>query len=118
MKLNNTTEATMTTDEAKELHLLPSEVKKDIELAIANFKIWLLITVLSNVMLIGVPALYVFFSTTNTASTALQMALNDRERLDARAVWIAQTESRLQNMERHLHVTDQYVAPQPAPLPR
>jgi len=108
----------MTSDEAKELHLIRTEVKKDIELAIANFKIWLLITVLSNVVLIGVPALYVFFSTTNTASTALTMALNDRERLDARGVWIAQTESRLQNIERHLQQTNGYTPPQPAPLPR
>lgn len=84
----------MTTDETAQLQLLRQEVQQDIKLAIANFKIWLLLTVLSNVVLIGVPALYVFFNTTNTAQAALSLSSDNRHKLEA--------------MDRRLTAVEQY----------
>ena len=109
---------TVTDAEKQQFDLLRAEVKQDINLAIANFKIWLLVTVLSNVVLIGVPALYVFFSTTNTAQTALTMTLNQQAKLEERAQWISRTETRLQVIERQLQEKTGFSPSAPQPLPR
>lgn len=107
----------MPTEEVMELALLRQEVKKDIQLAIANFKVWLLVTVLSNMILIGVPALYVFFSTTNTAQTALNVALESKTTLEGRSAWISRTDMRLTTLERHLEQSG-FQPPTPEVLPR
>lgn len=108
----------MTKDETAELQLFRKEVKQDIELAIANFKIWLLVTVLTNVILIGVPALYVFFTTQNTAKLALEVAMDSRKRLDDHSQYLTLENARVSAIERHLEATDKFQPPAPVPVPR
>lgn len=62
----------MNVDDKNQLDAMKTEivnvVNKDIALAISSFKVWLMATVLSNIVLIGVPALFVFFTTQSTSS--------------------------------------------------
>lgn len=108
----------VTPHESEELSRLRNEVKQDITIAIANFKIWLLITVLSNVILIGVPALYVFFTTQNTSALALAIANTNREKLDDRLLWITRTDARIQALERFEAEKNAYQAPAAPPIPK
>lgn len=77
-------------------------VNKDIALAISSFKVWLMATVLSNVILIGIPALFVFFTTQTLSATAFDLAKNNASRLDERSVFISQTYTRLERIEDYL----------------
>lgn len=75
---------------------------KDIALALSNFKVWLLLSILSNIVLIGLPALYVFFNTANVAQTALKVAQQNDQRLDQRSGFMNRTDGRLLTIERYL----------------
>jgi hypothetical protein len=103
----------VTESEKVELGALRNDVKKDMQLAIANFKIWLLATVLSNVVLIGVPALYVFFTTTEQTRVALDTANGNAKEIDNVNARVLNNDSRLQSVERHLKDRDGYEAPAP-----
>jgi len=92
----------MNSEEKNQFDSLRREVKQDIDLAIANFKVWLFATVLSNVLVIGLPALYVFFNTTSVADAALQMSLDSKNRLDGRSNFMTTQEARITDLERHL----------------
>ena len=105
------------TEDRTELTLLRNEVKQDIQLAVANFKVWLLVTVLSNVIMIGIPALYVFFNTTNTTQAALAMAQDNTKRLNDRTQFMTSTDARLSSIERHLQTKDQFVPAAPVAIP-
>lgn len=102
----------MNADDRNQFTTLRAEVGRDIQLAIANFKIWLLVTVLSNVVLIGLPALFVFFNTQSTTETALSIALENQRAIKAIAENDPKTQMRLTAIERHLADRDGYVAPQ------
>lgn len=103
----------VTENEKVELGALRNDVKKDMQLAIANFKIWLLATVLSNVVLIGVPALYVFFTTTEQTKAALDLANNNAKIIDNVNARVLNNDNRLQSVERHLKGREGYEAPAP-----
>lgn len=87
------------------------EVNKDISLAISSFKVWLMATILSNVVLIGVPALYVFFTTQLTSQAAYDLAKDNKSRLDSRSDWIGDTDQRLDRVEQFLQAQHDYVPP-------
>lgn len=105
----------MNVDDRQQLNELKNEitneVNKDIALAISSFKIWLLATVLSNVVLIGLPALFVFFTTQTTTNAAYDLARDNKARLDGRSAFIDETQARVSRIEEHL-ADDGYV-----PLP-
>lgn len=105
----------MDVDDKRELDNLKVEiitvVNKDISLAISSFKVWLMATILSNVVLIGVPALYVFFTTQFTSQAAYDIAKDNKARLDSRSAWIDDTDQRLDRIEQHLQATGNYVPP-------
>lgn len=103
----------MTETEKVELGALRNDVKKDMQIAIANFKIWLLATVLSNVILIGVPALYVFFTTTEQTRVALDLANRTAGEMGGINARVLNNDNRLQSVERHLKTKDGYEAPPP-----
>lgn len=109
----------MNVDDKTQLEAMKTEivnvVNKDIALAISSFKVWLMATVLSNIVLIGIPALFVFFTTQNTSSMAYDLARENRERLDSRAVWIDQTTQRLNRIEDALS-RDHGFDPEPTPV--
>jgi beta-lactamase regulating signal transducer with metallopeptidase domain len=92
----------MTPDEHQMLMSLREELRKDMSLAIANFKVWLLVTVLSNVVLVGAPAFYVFVSTASVADTALALGSTNSRRLDDARDYHVQQEGRLQDIEKFL----------------
>lgn len=96
-----------------ELNSLRNDVKKDMHLAIANFKIWLLATILSNVVLIGVPALYVFFTTTEQTRVALDLANRNTQIIESVSARVLNNDNRLQSVERHLKDQDGYEPPAP-----
>lgn len=102
----------VTETEKVELGALRNDVKKDMQIAIANFKIWLLATVLSNVVLIGVPALYVFFTTTEQTRVALDLANRNSAVIEAVNARVLNNDNRLQSVERHLK-KDGYEPPAP-----
>lgn len=87
------------------------EVNKDISLAISSFKVWLMATILSNVVFIGVPALYVFFTTQITSQAAYDLAKDNKGRLDSRSYWIDDTDQRLDRIEQHLQQTGTFIPP-------
>lgn len=88
--------------------LLRQEVKKDIELAVANFKIWLLVSVLSNVVLLGGPALYIFFNTTNTSNASYALSEKNRADVEDLRFNTAKMKSRITDIERHLATKGEY----------
>ena len=88
-----------------------SEVRKDIELALAKFKVLILATMLSNIVILGVPATYTFFSVSGTASKALELAKDNADMLKKRNTFIASTTRRLESIEDHLVRSDKYVKP-------
>lgn len=96
------TDAQSTQDEHRAIMGLRDEVRKDIALAIANFKVWLLVTVLSNVVLVGAPAFYVFVSTSNVADSAFQQGNSNAKRLDSQRLIILEHEARIEDIERDL----------------
>lgn len=89
-------------DEHKEIMGLREEVRKDIALAIANFKVWLLVTVLSNVVLVGAPAFYVFISTSTVAESAFSMGNANSRRIEQQRIIDLDHEARIADMERML----------------
>ena len=89
-------------DEHKEIMGLREEVHKDITLAIANFKVWLLVTVLSNVILVGAPAFYVFVSTSSVAEAAFRTGTTNAARLDRQRGVLIDHEARLADVEKEL----------------
>lgn len=98
----------MNFDDHQQIESLKAEINKDIALAISSFKVWLFATVLSNVVLIGAPALFVFFTTQTTSNDALELAKDNRSRLDARSEWINVTEARIGNIEGFLERSQKY----------
>lgn len=95
------------------------EVNKDIALAISTFKVWLLATILSNVLLVGLPALYVFFTTQQTSQYSFDEARRANNRHDANARWAVEANSRLLRIEAHLETRDKLrPVPQREPLPQ
>lgn len=95
----------VTRDEKSELMHLREELKKDLKLEVANFKIWLFASVLSNLVLLGLPAIGVFLHTSATATSALSTSIDNRERLDARVDFMRGSGQRLDHVERHLEET-------------
>lgn len=89
-------------DEHKEIMGLREEVSKDIALAIANFKVWLLVTVLSNVVLVGAPAFYVFISTSTVAETAFQTSVANTRRIDQHRSTLGEHDARIADVEKFL----------------
>ena len=95
--------------EKEQIAELKVNFTRDIALALSNFKVWLLLSILSNIVLIGLPALYVFFSTTNVAQTALALATESSHRLNDRANFISRTDNRLTNVEAYLQAHGSFV---------
>lgn len=89
-------------DEHREIMGLREEVRKDIALAIANFKVWLLVTVLSNVVLVGAPAFYVFIGTSSVAETAFSTSTANSNRLDRHRVLDLEQDARIADMEKFM----------------
>lgn len=81
---------------------LKSEVNKDIQLAIAKLQILIMGVLLSNIMFIGFPALYVFFNTTNTAERAMDQSIDNTKRLNAHANYINSHTVRINGVESFL----------------
>lgn len=108
----------MNVDDRQQLDALKVEINKDIALAISSFKVWLMATVLSNVVLIGIPALFVFFTTQNTSVMAYDLAQDNKDRLDSRSNWIDTTDTRIDRMEQFLSAEHNYTPPPTGQRPR
>ncbi len=83
-----------------------NEVNKDIALAISSFKVWLMATVLSNVLLIGIPALFVFFTTQTQSTAAYDLAKDNKARIEEHAQLLTELDSRTSRVEDYLLVKD------------
>lgn len=81
---------------------LREEVRKDISLAIANFKVWLLVTVLSNVVLVGAPAFYVFISTSSVAESAFAIGTTNSKRIESQRLTDLEHDARISDIEKLL----------------
>ena len=92
-------------------------VNKDIQLAIAKLQILIMGVLLTNIVMIGFPALYVFFSTTSTAERALDTAIGNQARLNVHAASINGNASRISGMEAHLSNRDGYKPPKELAVP-
>jgi hypothetical protein len=98
----------MDANDHAQFDLLRQEVRKDIELAVANFKIWLLVSVLSNVVLLGGPALYIFFNTSNTSNASYTLSEKNRADVEELRFNTAKLKSRITDIERHLASEGKY----------
>lgn len=107
----------MNANEQTQFEMLRKDVGRDIHLAIANFKIWLLAAVLTNVVLIGLPALFVFFNTQNTAQLSLNMAQDNAKSIKEQAAMQNRVNVRLGAIERHLSSDGTYTPPVEANTP-
>ncbi len=92
----------MNVDDRDRLDQLKVEISKDIALAISSFKVWLLATILSNVILIGIPALFVFFSTQYVSSSAFNMSAENKRRIDRQAETGIKIDNRVGRIEDFL----------------
>lgn len=98
----------MNVEDRHQLDALKVEINKDIALAISSFKIWLMATILSNVVLIGIPALFVFFSTQNTSNSAYTLAENNKEHIDKLSKFCNSADARLAKLEDFLSETEDF----------
>lgn len=92
-------------------------VNKDIQLAIAKMQILIMSVLLSNIIFIGGPAIYVFFGTTNTAERALTQAASNHTRLNTHAQGINTLANRLSGIETYLASKNGYIPPKDPAVP-
>lgn len=92
-------------------------VNKDIQIAIGKLQILIMSVLLTNIVMIGFPALYVFFSTTSTADRALSSAIDNQARLNSHATSINSNATRLSSIEQHLANRDGYKPPKEPAVP-
>lgn len=111
----------MNANEKHEFELLlagfKETVNKDIQIAIAKLQILIMSVLLSNIVLIGFPALYVFFSTTSIAERALDTALTNQARINTHAAAVNSNSTRLTSIEQHLANRDGYKPPKEPAVP-
>lgn len=92
----------MTDDQRLVIEGLRAELAKDIQLGIANFKVWLFAGLLSNALIVGVPSLLAFVSVQSDASEALQVARDNAERLDGRSDFMVGSQRQIEHIEEFL----------------